>query len=176
MASDDPKDGWDRLGDRLDNKAGDLADSKHPILKIGLWILGLIVVGLVISFVVGWISFANSYVNAGRQIISPENISKQYALVIGDWQGLLTATGNACSAVNAAPNSNSPTLVENPAFAYAAQARTIRSDYNRRQHNLFESKLVGPKGYPATVPDQQLMDQAKPNWCKINRDLAAVHS
>lgn len=179
MASDDNQDPYSVIGDRttgwFDRRARSLANSRHPVLKVCGWIAVIVVACIAISIVSGVINFGSSYVQAGKQIISVQNVKAQRTALIGDWQALLNATGNACDAINSKQNSNSPTLVEDPAFAYAATVRNIRADYNRRQHNLFEAEVVGPPGYPRTVPDQALMDSPHPPWCKINQDLVSVH-
>lgn len=118
-------------------------------LKVGLWVLGVCaVLALVIiplSFVLGWLGKA-------AEVAGPENVSTQYATVIEDWNAMQAAAGNYCSAKNSKTDENSPTLVEDPAFAYAAQYRHITVDYNRRMNNIFEGGVVGPSGYPKTAP------------------------
>lgn len=171
--------GFDRLatraGDRADRMAGNLADSKHPILKVLAVIVVFIVIGFGISVVAGVVDFGAEAVKETRRVLSVKNIREQETAILEDWQNLLVAVGNACEAVNAKSDENSPTLVENPAMAYAATARKARTDYNRRQHNLFEARIVGPKGYPKTVPEDMSMDGPKPDWCAISKTLHKTH-
>lgn len=105
----------------------------------------LILVAIVLSFVLGWIGKA-------AEVAGPENVSTQYHQVIQDWNAMEAAAGNYCSAKNSKPGPNSPELVEDPAFAYAAQYRHITVDYNERQNNIFEAGVVGPSGYPRQAP------------------------
>jgi hypothetical protein len=128
-----------------------------------------------INLVGGFINFGFEALHETQRVLSVKNIREQRTAIIQDWQDLLVASGNACEAVSAPPNANSPVLVESPAMAYAATVRKARVDYNRRQNNLFEAEKVGPPGYPSTIPDGPAMDAFKPNWCKIAADLHRVH-
>jgi hypothetical protein len=131
--------------------------TRHPIL----WGGGTIIVAIVVIFLVGSVlGFFGSWFNAGRDIVSPDNVSKQYKAVIGDYKGMEAAASNACAAKKAAQTESSPLFLEDPEFAYAAQYRRIEVDYNTRQNNLFEAEQVGPKGYPSTAPTLEEM-QAK---------------
>jgi hypothetical protein len=172
-------DGFDRLGkrveDRAERTAGNLADSKHPVLKVLGVIAILVVIGFGISVATGIIGFGAEALHETRRVLSVKNIREQQTAVIEDWQELLVASGNACNAVEAAGNANSPTFVEDPAMAYAAAVRKARIDYNRRQNNLFEAEKVGPGGYPRTIPYSKEMDSAKPDWCEISVKLHEVH-
>jgi hypothetical protein len=145
------------------------------VLKI-IGTIGLIIgVLFLISLAAGVVNFGAETVHETRRILSVKNIREQRTAIIEDWQQLLVSVGNACEAVNAKPDENSPTLVENPAMAYAATARRARTDYNRRQHNLFEAEQVGPPGYPKTVPEDTAMDTKSPDWCAISETLHATH-
>lgn len=139
-----------RVDDALDREAGRLA--ARPLGTLLRW-AGLVtaaVVALVLFFgALGWLV---GWFGAGRDVASPANVRAQYAEVIGDWQAMEAAAGNYCQARAAKADQNSPTLLEDPAFAYAASYRRIAVDYNRRQANIFESRLVGPKGYPREAP------------------------
>ncbi len=136
-----------------------------------------IVIGVLflINLAGGFVNFGFEALHETQRVLSVKNIREQRTAIIQDWQDLLVATGNACNAVSAPSNSNSPTFVEDPAMAYAATARNSRVDYNRRQNNLFEAEKVGPPGYPSTIPDGPKMDSAKPEWCQISADLHLVH-
>ena len=50
----------EKVIEALIKKAGEVADSKHPLLKVGLWIVGLIAIGFAISFAVGWLKSRRS--------------------------------------------------------------------------------------------------------------------
>jgi hypothetical protein len=144
-------------------------------LKVVGWTAAVIVVLFIVNAIGGFVNFGAEAVHETQRVLSVKNIREQRTAIIEDWQQLLVATGNACEAVNAKPDENAPTLVENPAMAYAATARRARTDYNRRQHNLFEAEKVGPPGYPRTVPDDELMDGPHPAWCAISEKLHETH-
>lgn len=131
--------------------------TRHPILSgiggfaaiIGLFlVIGLL--GLAGHFVFGWFGKAAS-------VAGPENVSTQYHEVIVDWNGMQQAAINACGATSSAKQTGDPTLLEDPAFAYKALYRKIVVDYNTRQNNIFEAKLVGPSGYPRVAPSLEAM-------------------
>lgn len=136
---------WMDRGERYGNSF-----TNHPIL----WILAVIVTVVILS-TVG--NFACGWFNAGKDIISPANVKAQYHAVIEDYQSLQAEAANVCQAKDAQQNSNSPTFLEDPAFAYAAKYRQTAVDYNERQNNFFEAKEVGPKGYPSTAPTLEEM-------------------
>lgn len=153
--------GWDRLEDRsgdwADREAGRFADRPARTTAKWLTIFGVGIVGLVVFF--GVIGFAAGWFNTGKDIVSPNNVKKQYANVIEDYKAMEVAAANACQAVDTAQGRNDPSLIETAGFAYAAQYRHITVDYNRRQNNIFESKLVGPKGYPRNAPTLKEMQR-----------------
>lgn len=151
--------GYDRLERRtedfLDRQSGNLAD--RPGRTIFGWAVkgGLIVLGLVIVF--GLIGFVAGWFNAGKDIVSPDNVRRQYTAIIGDWNGMEAAACNAKEAELAQKEEGDPVIVESPGLAYRAKYREIQVDYNRRQQNLFEGEKVGPKGYPREAPSIKAM-------------------
>lgn len=170
--SPEDKDGRERLADRgsqfVDRQAGKLAD--HPNSTLVKWALGIVAVIVVLSIIGGILSFAGAWGGAAKRIVSPPNVEAQYHAVIEDWQSLLASAENACDAKQSKTDENSPTFVGgDPSLAYAQTYRKTVIDYNQRQHNLFEAKLVGPKGYPRTIPAYG--DQ----WCSVASKLRAIH-
>lgn len=138
-------------------------------LGLGLKILAIIVALGIVFSIIGWFG---GWFNEAKRVTSPNNVRNQYATVIGDWQALISEAQNACSAVRAARSDDDPTFVEDPALAYEAKYRSTRNDYNRRQQNIFEAGLVGPRGYPRTVPNFP----SDTSWCDIADQLIAIHS
>lgn len=112
---------------------------------LGLWLIGSI------------FGFIGSWGNEGKRIVSPTNVREQHTAIIEDYEAMEAAAENACSGTNSKKDEDDPSLVEKPDFAYAALYRKIRVEYNRRQKNLFEAKLVGPKGYPRSAPTLEEM-------------------
>lgn len=147
-------DGRQRLEDRadewLDRQAGALADKpRRTIGKAAALVVAAVLLIVVAFSVLGWVG---SWGGEAKRVASPDNVRAQYAVVIGDWQAMEAAAGNACQAKTSNGGSDDPTLVESPDFAYAAQFRKIAADYNAHQADIFKARLVGPKGYPRTAP------------------------
>ena len=138
-------------------------DERNGRFRLGRIIAALVGLAILISV----ISFACSWANEGARIVGPTNVKAQHAAIIGDWEGMISAAQNACNAESAAKRSqDDPTFVEDPAAAYAASFYRIREDYQRRQKNLFEAKIVGPSGYPTNIPLQGNQD-----WCDYAQTL-----
>lgn len=122
-----------------------------------LWVMAIIIVFIILSTAVG---FACGWLKTGADIVSPENVTKQYREVIGQYKKMEAAAERACSAVKSAssPESKaSPQFLEDPKLAYENAYTQLLPDYNRRQQNIFESELVGPKGYPRQAPTLEEM-------------------
>ena len=119
-------------------------------------------------------SVASSYVDKGIEKLSADNVEQEYAKVIEGWNNLSVAADNACLAQSGSAAENGPTLVESPAAAYAAVYRTQVADYNSRQADIFKADLVGPPGYPASVPAFPEAVGAQPDFCSISVKLAAL--
>lgn len=114
------------------------------------------------------------YGNEAKRVVGVDNVKEQTDAIITDWESLIATADNACEAQTQASNPDNPTLVEDPAFAYKATYRKIVVEYNQRQKNLFKAKVVGPPGYPKSVPD---LDTVGPqaDWCQVSADLQSVH-
>lgn len=152
-------DGRDRLEARAeawaDRHAGALAD--RPKRTLAKWFGGFLAVLLVLTIGFGALSWVLSWGGEAKRVTGVENVREQYATVIEDWQAMEAAAANACQAKDAAREQGDPTIVESPSLAYDSQYRRIVVDYNRRQANLFEARLVGPKGYPRVAPTLAVM-------------------
>lgn len=152
--------GFDRLEkkstDWADREAGRLAD--RPVRTFGKWAAITLAGVLAATLFFGAIGFVAGWFNTGVDIVRPANVKEQYAQVIQSYKALEVAAQNVCAAKGVKPDPNSPTLLEDPNFAYVATYNNIKVDYNRRQNNIFEAKLVGPKGYPRNAPDLAVME------------------
>jgi hypothetical protein len=142
-------------------------------MKIFFGVLGSLIVlfllGLLLSFIFGWGQKA-------ADTVGPENVNKQYDLVIQNWNALTTAADNACAVTEKEGGVNSPTFVESPAQAYIATYRNIRTEYNSAQENIFDAKLVGPSGYPEFVPNFPEATGAAPDFCSVSTQLANLQA
>lgn len=152
-------DGYERLGRRAsgfaERQAGNLADK--PGRTAAKWIAGLVVVILLLGAIGGITGLIGDWFGEGKRIVSPTNVREQHTAIIGNWEAMEAAASNACAAAESPSQATDPSLLERPQFAYEAQYKRIRAEYNRRQKNLFEGKLVGPKGYPRSAPTLEEM-------------------
>jgi hypothetical protein len=124
--------------------------TRHPFWMSLAVIAVILAISTVGNFACGWF-------NTATKVAGPGNVTAQYQAVINDWNGMEQAACNAKNAQDAPTNANSPQFLEDPAFAYKAKYRQIVVDYNTRQNDIFESKLVGPKGYPQNAPTLEAM-------------------
>lgn len=153
------------VGELADGGAEDWFGRQTPLGLLAKVVGIIVALGIVFSLI-GWLG---GWFSEGQRVTGPANVSAQYGAVIDDWQSLITEAQNACD-VTVKTNSDSPTFVEDPALAYKAQFRNTRTDYNRRMQNIFEAKLVGPRGYPRTVP------VLPTDWCRASQVLQSLHS
>lgn len=141
------QDPWDRRAEEFDRK---------PLSTSVKWGIGIIGVCFVLAVVIGLVSWIGSWGGEAARIVGPQNTKDQTTAILGDWQAMKQAAGNACDAKNSG-GSGSPTLVEDPAFAYKATYRRVAADYTRRMNNLFEGAIT-PRlphtlsGYPREAP------------------------
>lgn len=134
---------------RADRLAGDIADKpKRTAAKVLACVLIFVVVCAATMGVISWVG---SWGGEAARVTGVENVRAQHTAIIGDWQAMQAAAANACQ-VKAKAGEGDPTLIEAPDLAYAAKYRSIAADYNRRQANLFEGRLVGPAGYARVAP------------------------
>jgi hypothetical protein len=151
----------DKNNRNLDDRLTDQADRFYndPVKTTGKWLALAVTAIILLAIALGIGNFACGWFNKAAEVAGPENVSAQYAAVIEGWESLEAAALNACAAKNN-PDTES-TLIEDPAFAYAATYRKIAVDYNRRQKNIFEAKVVGPdkKVYPEEAPTLEEMQR-----------------
>jgi hypothetical protein len=140
---------WEDRAEREADRFGD-----RPVRTGIRWGLGVIAVVVVLAVVIGVIGWIGNWFNTAAEVAGPENVKAQYHAVIEDWNAMEAAAENACGAENSKGSRQSPTLLEDPALAYKAKYRQIVVDYNRRQANIFEAKVVGPSfnEYPQRAP------------------------
>jgi hypothetical protein len=133
--------------------------SQDPLREALKWAMGIIAFIVVVSVVWGLISWVGSWGNEAKRITSPQNVREQNTAIVGDYEAMDAAAANACGAKSAVAGESDPTLVEDPAFAYKAQYRRIRVDYNRRMANLYEAQAIrhlplpsNLRSYPQVAP------------------------
>lgn len=136
---------WD---ERYEKASSDF--ERRPVRTGMKWFIGISALCGVLVLIVGLFGLVGGWINAGGDIISAENKKTQNRALYEGWEALQAAAINACAAENA-PDTES-TLIEDPAFAYAAQYRRIAVEYNRRWNDIFEAKIVGPRDIPQEAP------------------------
>jgi hypothetical protein len=151
--TDRNKDRWDSLEDRADDRALSEAErfERHPFRTVLKWFAVLAVLCLCIGAIFGLVSWVGSWGGEAKRIASPENVRKQNTEIIQDWNDMEAAAQNVCGAIDAKSSPDDPTLLEDPAFAYKAQFRRIRVDYNRRMANLYEAQAVRKLPLPSNL-------------------------
>lgn len=136
------------------------------------WGIGIVILVFLIVVVM---SVFGPWASKAKEVTGPQNVSAQYGAVISDWQDLVTQADQACAASKTVSDANSPTFIENPALAYRSLYLRTRADYNSRMQDVFQAKLVGPHGYPRTVPDFPETHAAAGDWCAVAEKLIAIH-
>ena len=141
--------GYDRLDRRAEREAGNLAD--RPGRTVLKWIAAFAAFCVVCGVVFGIIGWVGSWGDEVGRVTGAQNSREQTTAVLDDVESMKAAAGNICSAQNAKSDENSPTLVEDPAFAYKATYRRIAADYNRRMSNFFEAAVTRQLPIPAAL-------------------------
>lgn len=138
-------------------------------MSAGRWfVVALVFLAVLIGF---WgFGFAMKWWGAATEVVSPANVQEQHRMVLRDWEGLYASAENACI-VQTEADENSPTFVEKPETAYAANFRRIVADYNGRMANIFEAQIAGPPGYPEEIPRSLGSDG---DWCSVPIALDAL--
>jgi hypothetical protein len=160
-----PESGRDRLAQRSsewgDKWAGDLADK--PKRTIGKLIAYVVVGIILLSLCFGALGLALGWFNAGRDIVSPENVKAQFS---GAYQKYTALQAQACTVLlyeksekgtTSNPGTDPTQLEGSPAQAAAARYNQIRAEYNAAFLNAFEAKHVGPGDLPKTAPGLEKM-------------------
>jgi hypothetical protein len=138
--------------------------------KVTFSCLGIIVV---LAIVFGVTGLALGWFRTATEVVSPANVKAQHEQVIGKYESMIAAAGNACTVQGSDGKSSekSPTLVESPVLAYEATFRRIVADYNASVDNLFKAGIVAPPGYPESV-DLKSIDTT--DWCTVPDQLIAL--
>lgn len=126
--------------------------------------VGIVVVLGVIGLGLGWF-------NAGTKVVSAGNVKKQHAVVIGQYNDMIAAADNACSAQEAASGTKTDRdalVLESPIAAREATFRSLVSKYSATVDNPFEGQIVVPDGYPTSA---ELSDLDTADWCTVGAQL-----
>ncbi|MCC3299655.1 hypothetical protein [Arthrobacter caoxuetaonis] len=127
-------------------------------------IVGLAVVTGLLGLGLGWF-------NAGTKVISAGNVKKQHTVVIRQYNDMIAAADNACSAQEAASGTKTDKdalVLESPIAAREATFRSLVSKYSATVDNPFEGQIVVPDGYPTSA---ELSDLDTSDWCTVGAQL-----
>jgi preprotein translocase subunit SecF len=124
--------------------------------------VGLIVV---LAILFGILGLGFGWFNAGKDVISAENVKQQYALAYQDYESLKATAENVCDAENLAAkpaNADVKSQHEQHVQAYVQNYRRVAAEYNAAYQNVFAAKNVGPSDLPRNAPS---LAEAKKNYC-----------
>jgi hypothetical protein len=132
------EDFWDRRVESFD---------RHPGWTTFRWLLGAVLLVLLLMVVLMPFGWGFAWLKTARDVAGPDNTRDQAFALRDDYRSLEATAGNVCDVGRSGSSSkNDPTLVEHPDFAYRAQYRRIKADYDRRMDNAFEAGWV--RHYP----------------------------
>lgn len=127
-----------------------------------------------LSVLFGLIGLGLGWFNAGTKVISAGNVKKQHTVVIGQYNDMIAAADNACSAQKAVAGTKTDKdalVLESPIAAREATFRSLVSKYSATVDNPFEGQIVVPDGYPSSA-DLAGLDTS--DWCLVNAQLQAL--
>lgn len=126
--------------------------NRQTPLGLTMKVIGfLVVVGLIISLIgipLGWY-------NAGRQIVSPENVKAQWQFAYDLDAGMKEIASNWCTMREAELSAPAADRSQRTSQRLATESlyRTRAGEYNGRMADAFRAKLVKPSDVPARAPD-----------------------
>jgi len=138
--------GW---GERADQEA--VRFERRPWHAAGRWFATVLGIVLVLGAGFGLVGWISGWGGEAARITGPDNVREQNTAILDAWESLQATAGNVCSVSSAAPGDASPTLVEDPTFAYEATYRRIKATYDRRMSNLFEARAVRDLPLPSDL-------------------------
>ena len=148
---------------------------KRPIRTSTKWFFIVLAVFIVLAIIFSVIGYANNWGRKAAEVLGPDNVQAQFAVVIENWEALTVTSDNACLVGSGkAGDSNSPLLVESPVLAYAATYRNVRAEYNAAFADIFKAGVVGPPGYPREIPNYEEAIGATPDFCTVSASLAEL--
>lgn len=109
----------------------------------------------VVVVVIGVLAFACSWAGAGAKVISPANVTKQYAQAYSRWEALKATTCNVAGEQKLVDNATDPTIkvqYQQQLSAYQQNYVRVAADYDAAYDNAFAAKHVGPSDIPKQAP------------------------
>lgn len=129
---------------------------------IFLWIIVIFVVVSALGVVLGYISLPFAWASQPVQILSPENVRKQWAFAYQYDESLQSAARQVClteQALAGASSEEEKTQRRSQLLAYQQNYTRIQADYNSKLRNAFEAKWVKPDDVPQKAPELVAMKQ-----------------
>lgn len=123
---------------------------------------------MAVAIVLSLIGLAAGWFDKAKEVVGPQNVEKQQTEIIAAFNSVQMGANNACLAGKVSKEMGDPVLVEKPEIAYGGIVRSQVADYNRRQDNIFEARLVAPSGYPRTLPTPGPNE----DWCTYAQKVA----
>ena len=118
-----------------------------------LWVVGFVVVLGILGWVIRWASVPG-------QVISPENVRKQWAFAYQYDESLQAAARQVCAtekATNIATDPQEKTQRRSQQLDLENNYARIEAEFNARLRNAFEAKLVAPNDVPSAALDLSAM-------------------
>ncbi len=121
-------------------------------LKWVFWGIGILVLLSIVLIPVG---LALGWGRAAANVVSPDNVKKQWAFAYQYDEDLQATARNVCIAEKAvadAPDANAQNQRQSQLIAQQSNYNRIEADYNAKLRNAFEAKLVKPSDVPDKAP------------------------
>lgn len=114
------------------------------------FLLFVLVLGVVLTLV----SFACSWLNEGKRIVSPANVRAQYGLAYDDYEAMGALASQACRIETVAEGADPAVKSQRETQLLAIENRydTVAAEYEARIEDLFRAKVVRPRDLPARAP------------------------
>lgn len=143
-------------------------------MKYAKWYFAAVGAIVLVAVTLSLIGLGMGWFNAGGKVISADNVKKQHTVVIGQYQDMIGAAENACSAQQAAAGTKTDKdalVLESPIAAREATFRSLVSKYSATVDNPFEGQVVVPDGYPTSA---ELSGLDTSDWCTVGEQLKAL--
>ncbi len=117
--------------------------------------LKFVLVVIVISLFFGVIGFFSGWFRTGVDIVSPENVKKQWAFAYQYDESLDAIANQWCSAKKAESTAIGDDAVnqrQSQTSAYFNNYNAVKAKYDAALRNAFEAKLVAPSDVPSRAP------------------------
>lgn len=126
-------------------------------------IFGYVMLAILVIGGLSVLSFAGSWFHTGAQIVSPENVTKQWQFSYDYYESLQSIARQACQVRNAekqaTPGSDEAIQRHSQELAIENNYARVEAEYNARLRNAFEAGWVRPRDVPQRAPEFSEMTQ-----------------